>query len=93
MATPGTFQPSVLAPAPILITPECGAPGCSVAGDQYTMVRCGGCHRWFCPEHIDTEEGVTLMRPARPALRGLAYYQGSCALCQQARQQAPSLAH
>src|SRR5262245_47967220 len=72
------------APTPMVITPECGAPGCSVTGDQYTMVRCRLCDHWFCPDHIDAEEGVTLARPVRPALRGLAYYQGLCVLCQRA---------
>ncbi len=37
---------------PTLLTPECDAPGCSVAGDQYTMIRCRGCGAWFCPDHI-----------------------------------------
>jgi hypothetical protein len=73
-------------PAPTLITPECDAPGCDVAGDQYTMVRCRGCGAWFCPEHIAGEEGVTLVHPIGRALSGLAYYQGSCVPCQQARQ-------
>jgi hypothetical protein len=73
-------------PAPTLITPECDAPGCGVAGDQYTMVRCRGCGAWFCPEHIAGEEGVTLVRPRGRALSGLAYYQGICVPCLQARQ-------
>jgi hypothetical protein len=72
--------------ASTLITPECDAPGCDVAGDQYTMVRCRGCGAWFCPEHIAGEEGVTLVRPRGRALSGLAYYQGSCVPCLQARQ-------
>ena len=73
-------------PAPTLITPECGAPSCDVTGDQYTMVRCRECGAWFCPEHIASEEGVTLVRPRGRALSGLAYYQGICVSCQQARQ-------
>jgi hypothetical protein len=73
-------------PAPTLITPECDAPGCDVAGDQYTMVRCRGCGAWFCPEHIDAAEGVTLVRPRSQALTGLAYYEGICIPCQPARQ-------
>jgi hypothetical protein len=73
-------------PAPTLITPECDAPGCDVAGDQYTMVRCRRCGAWFCPEHIAADQGVTLVRSARRALSGLAYYQGLCVPCQQARQ-------
>jgi hypothetical protein len=69
-----------------LITPECEAPDCSVGGDQYTMVRCRGCQAWFCPEHIVAQEGVTLVRPAPSTLRGLAYYQGICRACLEARQ-------
>jgi len=71
---------------PTLLTPECDAPGCSVAGDQYTMIRCRSCGAWFCPDHIAAAEGVTLVRPPDPAPRGLAYYQGRCVTCQQARQ-------
>ena len=74
------------ASAATLITPECEAPGCSVSGDQYTMVRCRGCGAWFCSEHIAAEEGVTLVRPARRVLRNLAYYEGICLACQQERQ-------
>jgi hypothetical protein len=37
-------------------------------------------------EHIAAGEGVTLVRPASHAFSGLAYYQGSCVSCQQARQ-------
>jgi len=73
-------------PTPMLITPECDAPGRDVAGDQYTMVRCRGAGAWFYPERIAAEEGVTLVRSARRALSGLASYQGLCAPCQQARQ-------
>ena len=71
---------------PVLITPECAARACGVAGDQYTMVRCRGCEAWFCAEHIAAEEGVTLVRTVSRALNGLAYYQGICVPCQQARQ-------
>jgi hypothetical protein len=72
--------------SPVLITPECDAPGCGVAGDQYTMVRCRGCGGWFCVKHIAAAEGVTLVRTVRRALNGLAYYQGSCVPCLQARE-------
>jgi hypothetical protein len=78
--------PSGHSPGPTLITPECDASGCGVAGDQNTMVRCRRCAAWFCPEHIDAAEGVTLIRPIRLALGGLAYYQGICVPCQQAHQ-------
>jgi hypothetical protein len=69
-----------------LVTPECEAPDCSVSGDQYTMVRCRGCKGWFCPEHVAAQEGVTLVRPAPGTLLGLAYYEGLCYACLQARQ-------
>jgi hypothetical protein len=74
------------ATTPVLITPECEAPGCHVSGDQYTMVRCRGCSAWFCSEHIAAEVPVTLIRPA-PRVLGLSYYQGICLACQQERQQ------
>jgi hypothetical protein len=48
---------------------------------------------WFCPEHITAAEGVTLIRPISQALSGLAYYQGICVPCQQARQQARQQTH
>jgi hypothetical protein len=82
MTLPQSFHSS----ATTLITPDCEAPGCSVAGDQYTMVRCRGCGAWFCPDHIAAQEAVTLVHPAPRALQGLAYYQGICVPCQQARQ-------
>jgi hypothetical protein len=69
-----------------LITPECEAPGCSVSGDQYTMIRCRKCSAWFCSEHIDADAGVTLVRPA-PRILTLAYYEGICSVCKQERQQ------
>jgi hypothetical protein len=68
-------------PAAILLTPECEASGCHVAGDQYTMIRCRGCGGWFCNDHIDAQEGVTLIHLAPQVLRGLAYYQGICQAC------------
>jgi hypothetical protein len=80
-----TLPQSIHSSAATLITPECEAPGCSVGGDQYTMVHCRGCGAWFCSEHIAAQEGVTLVRPAPRALSGLAYYQGICVPCQQAR--------
>ncbi|PWT78588.1 MAG: hypothetical protein C5B60_00925 [Chloroflexi bacterium] len=83
MALPQPFH----SPSTTLITPECEAPGCHVAGDQYTMVRCSSCGGWFCAEHIAVEEGVTLVRPAPRVLKYLAYYQGICSACQQECQQ------
>jgi hypothetical protein len=73
-------------PTPLLITPECDAPGCSVAGDQYTMVRCRSCGAWFCPEHIDAAAGARLVRLGKSAPSGLAYYQGICLACHQAHE-------
>jgi hypothetical protein len=81
-----TLPQSVHLSAATLITPECEAAGCSVSGDQYTMVRCRGCGAWFCSEHIAAQEGVTLVHPAPRVLRHLAYYQGICLTCEQARE-------
>ena len=72
---------------PILLTPECEAPGCHVAGDQYTMVRCEACGSWFCPNHIVKEEGVKLVHTSPRILRGLAFYQGICSACRREPQQ------
>jgi hypothetical protein len=69
-----------------LITPECETPGCRVAGDQHTMIRCRKCSAWFCSEHIAADSEVTLLRPA-PWILNLAYYEGICSACQQVRQQ------
>lgn len=71
-----------------LITPQCAAPGCTAAGDQYTMVRCRTCGAWVCPEHIAAEEGVMLRRYGRPAPSDLCYYQGLCTSCAHDREQA-----
>ena len=81
MATPQVPQSS----ATILLTPECEAPGCHVAGDQFTMVRCRDCARWFCPQHVDAQVGVTLVRLGPRVLRGLGYYEGICLACRQGR--------
>lgn len=70
--------------APTLVTPECGAPRCSEAGDQYTMIHCRSCHAWFCREHIASEEGARLLTTISPALHGLTYYQGICTACRKA---------
>ena len=39
--------------APLLIAPECSAPGCHRNGDQALMIKCRGCDLWFCEEHIE----------------------------------------
>ncbi len=55
---------------PTLLTPECDAPGCSVAGDQYTMIRCRGCGAWFCPHRTRHPVGSpTIKAAASPASR------------------------
>jgi hypothetical protein len=79
--------------ASTLITPECDAPGCNVTGDQDTMVRCRRCRGWFCPEHIDVEEGVALIRLTGSAHSSLSYYRGTCASCHQAYERTSGRAH
>ncbi|MGO8948543.1 MAG: hypothetical protein ACLQUY_12960 [Ktedonobacterales bacterium] len=71
--------------AAMLLTQECESPGCNVAGDQFTMVRCRDCGGWFCPQHVDAKEGVTLIHVAPRVLRGLGYYQGICTACRRGR--------
>jgi hypothetical protein len=65
---------------PLIVTPECAAPGCHVAGDQFTMVSCRACGHWFCADHVDAGAGATLVHLG-PARNGLAYYRGLCASC------------
>jgi hypothetical protein len=43
--------------APLLIAPECSASGCHHNGDQYLMIKCRSCDRWFCEEHFEAAEG------------------------------------
>jgi hypothetical protein len=93
MTTPDTLQPTVLPPAPTLITPECGARGCGTTGDQYTMIHCRRCAHWFCPDHISAEEAVALVHSHRAPIHGLSYYQGLCVPCQQARRRGAALSH
>ncbi|MEO7001266.1 MAG: hypothetical protein ABI068_05665 [Ktedonobacterales bacterium] len=71
---------------PLLMTPECGAQGCSVEGDQYSMVRCHVCSSWFCPEHISADEPVQVVRATTRLAAGLSYYSGICASCRQQEQ-------
>jgi hypothetical protein len=70
---------------PILITPECGSHGCSITGDQYTMVRCRACGHWFCAEHTALEESVDLKRSGDAQGTTVAYYLGLCQACYAAR--------
>ena len=37
---------------PLLIAPECSAPGCHHDGDAYMMIKCHSCDQWFCEEHF-----------------------------------------
>lgn len=78
------IQPQSQPDTPMLIAPECHAPGCHHDGDQYSMVKCSTCGHWFCPEHIEMndEHGrrVTLVESG---LRGLSYYLGRCADCRE----------
>jgi hypothetical protein len=74
------------ASAPILITPECHAPGCHADGDQFTMVLCCECGAWYCPEHIAAGEGVRLVKRLAAPLTGLTYYVGICQACAQTSQ-------
>ena len=71
-------------PTALRLTPECAAAGCSVAGDQDTLVRChdGG---WWWRDHIAAQEGVRLVPGATRVLRGLASDEGMCLACQQGR--------
>jgi hypothetical protein len=79
--------------APTVITPECHARGCSVSGDQYTMVRCRRCDAWFCPDHIDPAEGVRLVTHHRAPLVGLTVYIGICRTCRTCQHQRHALTH
>ncbi len=76
---------------PVLIAPECHAPDCHHAGDQYTMVKCRSCEQWFCSDHVDTEETVQLVKTVDRAFQGLSYYAGLCLACHgEIRQQKPT---
>ena len=70
--------------APLLIAPECYAPGCHHDGDQYSMVKCSSCGHWFCAEHIETnDENRGRVALVESGLRGLAYYEGRCPTCRE----------
>jgi hypothetical protein len=71
---------------PVLITPECHARGCTADGDQYMMVRCGRCGAWYCPQHIQADEGIRVLTTRSSPVQGLSYYVGICVRCYQARQ-------
>jgi hypothetical protein len=76
------------AKSPLLITPECGSSGCSITGDQYTMVHCRACGHWFCADHTAPEDPVELKRAGDVQGAHVAYYQGLCHACHEARAQA-----
>jgi hypothetical protein len=76
---------------PLLIAPECSAPGCHHDGDAYMMIKCHLCDRWFCEEHFEaTEENgnrsqritsVPTVKLVNTGLNDLTYYLGSCMAC------------
>lgn len=68
---------------PIVIAPECYAPGCHHDGDQYTMVKCRTCGHWFCAEHLETDGDGRSVTLVDTGLTGLAYYVGQCAECRE----------
>lgn len=83
--------------APALIAPECSASGCHHNGDQYLMIKCRSCDRWFCEEHFEAAEGsetgsesetrsqritnVPTVKLVKTGLNDLTYYLGSCMAC------------
>ena len=77
--------------APLLVAPECSAPGCHHDGDAYMMIKCHSCDQWFCEEHFEAAEengnrrqritGVPTVKLVKTGLDGLAYYLGSCVAC------------
>lgn len=71
---------------PVLIAPECYAPGCHHDGDQYTMVKCRSCGHWFCAEHFTGEDEGRGIALVDSGLRGLSYYLGLCARCRERQQ-------
>ncbi len=76
---------------PLLIAPECSAPGCHRDGEASMMIKCHACDHWFCEEHFETAEangnwsqritGVPTVKLVKTGLDGLAYYLGSCMAC------------
>jgi hypothetical protein len=81
---------------PLLIAPECSAPGCHRDGDAYLMIKCHSCDQWFCEEHFGAAEtaeaeengnrrqritGVPTVKLVKTGLDGLAYYLGCCMAC------------
>jgi len=77
--------------APLLIAPECSAPGCHHNADQYLMIKCRSCDRWFCEEHFEAAEdndnprqritGAPTVKLVKTGLNDLTYYLGSCVAC------------
>jgi hypothetical protein len=81
---------------PLLIAPECSAPGCHHNGDVFMMVKCHSCGHWFCEEHIETAQGgrsrsqratnianAPTVKRIKTGLSDLTFFLGSCAACRE----------
>lgn len=76
---------------PLLIAPECSAPGCHHDGESFMMIKCRLCDQWFCEEHFEAADGdenqeqrvtnVPTVKLVKTGLNDLAYYLGSCKAC------------
>ena len=76
---------------PLLIAPECSAPGCHHNGEAFMMIKCHSCGQWFCEEHFGSAEGdenqrrrvtdVPTVKLVKTGLNDLTYYLGSCIAC------------
>jgi hypothetical protein len=69
--------------APLLIAPECAAPGCHYDGDQHMMVKCRSCGLWFCKEHLKGDDSGLSITLVDTGLHGLAYNLGYCTTCRE----------
>ena len=80
--------------APLLVAPECSAPGCHHDGDAFMMIKCRSCDQWFCEEHFEASEtaedngnprqritGAPTVKLVKTGLNDLTYYLGSCMAC------------
>ena len=90
--------------APLLIAPECSASGCHRNGDQYLMIKCHSCDRWFCEEHFEAAEEsesdsgsesqrittVPTVKLVKTGLNDLTYYLGSCMACRAKQRRQPA---
>lgn len=89
--------------APLLIAPECSGSGCHHNADQYLMIKCRSCDRWFCEEHFEAAEGsesdsgnenrnqritnVPTVKLVKTGLDNLTFYVGSCMACRAKQRQ------